>query len=252
MDNPFSADKNNPFQSPYQPSAAATPSGIKPFAAVDLAPQAGQNGNRPSAPLAPAASPFLGGDFTSAFLNREGPLATPAAPLADASAALHPVSAFPQPAVPRPVVDFVPAPLADPIPPRPTLPMAPPAARQSNIMSLSEFNEALDIRKPAFFCTTTANLEGYPIQAYLGVVSVEVVVPKDILFQNPAAYGELHRMKSAEDLLQKVKTKAMEELGDRAHALHADGVVGVSLSFSQFDAIVCLCSAVGTAVKLAD
>ncbi|MEO7427153.1 MAG: heavy metal-binding domain-containing protein [Fibrobacteria bacterium] len=230
------------------------PSGIKPFAAVDLAPSVGQNANRPSAPPAPAASPFLGGNFTSAFLNREPPMAGAAKmPAPVASPAAKPASIFPQPALPEPVVDFVPAPLAPLDEPSTMPPLSPlTAARQSNIMSISDFNEVVNIRKPAFFCTTTPAVEGYPIQSYLGLVSVEVVVPKDILFQNPAAYGELHRMKAAEDLLQKVKTKAMEELSERARLLHADGVVGVSLHFSQFDAIVCLCSAVGTAVKLAD
>ncbi|HKP97938.1 MAG TPA: heavy metal-binding domain-containing protein [Fibrobacteria bacterium] len=244
MDNPFSADKNNPFQTPYQATPPSAP--IKPFTAVDLAP-AGQNGTRLGTPATPAPSPFAGGDFGSAFLTREAPAArapqqapavhapvpVPAAPLADPFASITPVSA--------PLQDFSPA------------PMAPgPAARQSQILAISEFNETVVVRKPDFFCTSTHGVDGYAIRKYLGVVSVEIVIPKDVLFHNPAAYGELHRIKSAEDQLQKVKAKAFEELSERARLLGADGVVGVGLNFSQFDAIVCLCSAVGTAVKLAD
>ncbi len=241
MDNPFSADKNNPFQTPYQQPHPGTP-GIKPFAALDLAPPAGQNGNRLAAPATPAPSPYLGGDFSSAFMTgREAPMAAPQQPMAPAAAnsdVMPPIAPYSQPAVPAPVADYTPAP--------------PASARQSHIMAMTDFNEALSVRKPDFFCTTTSNVDGYQIQSYLGLVSAEVVVPKDILFQNPAAYGELHRMKAAEELLQRVKSKAMDELAERARAMKADGVVGVTLTFSQFDAIVCLCSAVGTAVKIAD
>ncbi|MDB5047039.1 MAG: hypothetical protein JWO30_110 [Fibrobacteres bacterium] len=251
MDNPFSADNNNPFQTPYQQPSLPSASTIKPFTAVDLAPPAGQNGNRHSAPAAPAPNPFMGGDFGGAFMNREAPMAgamqtmapaqpmhtpapiAPAAPMANTYA--------PRPAVPAPMPDYTPAPLAPPA-----------AARQSQILSMTDFNESMNSRKPDFFCTSTPGIDGYQIQNYLGVVSVEIVIPKDILFHNPAAYGELHRMKAAEDQLQKVKVKAFEELAERARALQADGVVGVTLQFSQFDAIVCLCSAVGTAVKIAD
>lgn len=237
MDNPFPADKSNPFQTPYQQSAAPAGSGIKPFAAVDLAPPADQSGSRHGGHAAALPSPFAGGEFGSAFLNREGPMPGPS-----------PKSDTPAPAVPM-GNSFSPAPMADFSP----APVAPPeAARQSQILSLNEFNESLLIRKPEFFCTSTHGVDGYQIQKHLGVVSAEVVIPKDILFQNPAAYGELHRMKSAEDQLQKVKGKAMEELADRARQMGADGVVGVTVGFSQFDAVVCLCSAVGTAVKLAD
>ena len=54
----------------------------------------------------------------------------------------------------------------------------------------------------------------------------------------------------AEDQLQRVKQKAFEELADRARALGADGIVGATLQFSQFDAVVFLCAACGTAVKV--
>jgi len=104
--------------------------------------------------------------------------------------------------------------------------------------------------KPEFFQTSTATVDGFSILEYLGMISVEVVIPKDLLFRNPAPHGELHRMKDAEDQLQRVKVVALNELSQKAKALNADGIVGVSLNFSQFDTIVCLCSAVGTAVKL--
>lgn len=122
-------------------------------------------------------------------------------------------------------------------------------ARKSQILAISEMG---NIHKPDFFLTTTPTVEGFAIQEYLGMVSIEIVVPKDLLFRNPAPHGDLHRLKAAEDELQKVKIVALEELSQRARTMGADGIVGMTLQFSQFDAIVCLCSAVGTAVKLAE
>ncbi len=276
MDNPFSADnKGNPFQTPYQQQPQAAP-GIKPFTAVDLAPPAqngpsgpaGHNGQRLNAPGNPTASPFTGGDFGSAFLsNREAPMAQGLPQRAPAAA--------PQIAVPLPSLapqaapaanlfgSMQSAPATNAYAPKPALqdytPVAPPmpaampaAARQSTILSMSDFNDAVNSDKPDFFLTTTQQVEGFPVRHILGVVSVEIVIPKDLLFRNPAPHGELHRLKAAEDQLQKVKTQAFQELGDRARLMGADGVVGVALHFSNFDAVVFLCAAVGTAVKLAD
>jgi uncharacterized protein YbjQ (UPF0145 family) len=251
MDNPFLGDnKANPFQTPYQQPAPGAAPGIKPFAAVDLAPPIEPTGARHGGPASP--SPFAGSDFSNAFLAREAAAAgtMPPAPAPAAPKAAAPIPAVPAPvtpafpaapAVPKPMKDFSPAPMAPPA-----------AARQSQILSMTDFNEALEMRKPEFFCTSTPAVDGYQVRKYLGVVSVELVVPKDVLFHHPAPHGELHRIKSAEEQLQKVKLKAIEELSDRAKGMQADGVVGVTLSFAQLDAVVCLCSAVGTAVQLAD
>ncbi len=122
-------------------------------------------------------------------------------------------------------------------------------ARKSQILAISDMG---NLNKPEFFLTTTPTVEGFTIQEYLGMVSIEIVVPKDVLFRNPAPHGDLHRLKAAEDELQRVKVIALEELSQRARSMGADGIVGMTLQFSQFDAIVCLCSAVGTAVKLAE
>jgi uncharacterized protein YbjQ (UPF0145 family) len=103
---------------------------------------------------------------------------------------------------------------------------------------------------PGLLVTTGPNVEGRRIASYLGVVSVEIVIPKDVLFRNPAPYGELHRIKAAEEQLQRVKRKAFEELSEKARALGADAMVGATLQFSQFDAVVFLCAALGTAVQL--
>lgn len=242
MDNPFSADNNkaNPFQTPYQqPQATTNPPGIKPFAAVDLAPPSGHNGQRLNAPGNPTASAFTGGDFGNAFLSPQSPssLGTP-----------------PKPPVAAPQAHLAPTPPETHVMPdfTPVANAIPAAAGKSTILSISEFNDVVNMRKPEFFLTTTQQADGRPVRSFLGVVSVEIVIPKDLLFRNPAPHGEMHRLKAAEDELQRVKNLAFAELGDKAKKLGADGVLGVTLQFSQFDAVVFLCAAVGTAVKLAD
>ena len=255
MDNPFSVDNNaNPFQTPFQQPQTT---GIKPFAAVDLAPPSGHKGERLNAPGNPTASSFTGGDFGNAFLSPQSPSGQgmppmPPSAVPQAHAAPAPSNAFaslaeaqgssfaPKPA-PQAMPDYSPVSGANPA-----------AARQSTIISMSDFNDVVNMHKPEFFLTTTQQVEGFPIRSILGVVSVEIVIPKDLLFRNPAPHGEMHRLKAAEDELQRVKSQAFLELGDKAKKLGADGVVGVSLAFSQFDAVVFLCAAVGTAVKLAD
>lgn len=261
MDNPFSNDGQNPFQTPYQaPVAPENPGpGIKPFAAVDLAPSAPNKGSMPA--LAP--SPFLEGGLSKAFSGRDmsangaaqatpggSPFANKPNPMAQPVVDFSPAPLAPpaQPLRPQPM-EFTPAPVAAPVAVPVAAPKAAPAAaaRQSQIMALADMDRTF---KPEFFLTSTATVDGYTIQEYLGLVSIEVVVPKDLLFRNPAPHGELHRLKAAEDQLQRVKVTALEELSARAKGMGADGIVGLTLQFSQFDTIVCLCSAVGTAVKL--
>lgn len=212
------------FQKPFQPQGGGP---LKPFTAVDLAPPAkpGSQG-----PLGHPVNPFLE-NFSSPFEG--GGAEKPAAPAMPPATALTAVSA--------------PPPL-DPLPPIPPLPVA---ARQSHILAAADLHAAAGSAiKPRFFLTSTDLVDGQLIKAYLDVISVEIVLPKDLLFRNPAPYGELHRLKAAEDQLQKVKAKAMEELTDKAKAIHADGIVGVTVSFINLDTVCCLCSAVGTAVKV--
>lgn len=207
MTNPFSAEPQNPFLTPYPGSGGSAQPGTAP-------------------------SPFLGAGSKNHPRANDPPIANPllAAPVLE-SADLGPAVA--------------PSPRTFEFPP-----VAHSAnARKSQILSISEMG---NINKPEFFLTTTATVDGYTIKDYLGLVSIEIVVPKDLLFRNPAPHGDLHRLKSAEDELQRVKVIALEELSQRARSLGADGIVGLTLQFSQFDAIVCLCSAVGTAVKLSE
>ena len=248
----FVQDKSGfAFQQPFQPQGAAPHGGaLRPFTAVDLAPHA--KPNTPT-PLGPSSSPFLE-TFASPF-SEQGQQHPPLAPNIQPTPIAEPMprAGF-HGAEPTASDDYMPAlspshlqaPSAAPMPPMPA------AARHSQILAASDLHSSSGSAiKPRFFLTSTAVVDGYPIQAYLDVISVEVVLPKDLLFRNPAPYGELHRLKAAEDQLQKVKAKAMEELTDKAKQMHADGIVGVTVTFTNLDTVCCLCSAVGTAVKIA-
>lgn len=259
---PFTQDKSAfAFQQPFPAPAAPAPQGggaLRPFTAVDLAPPAS-----PGIPLGPAPSPFLEGfggafekDGKAAGALRQDPAVEPRALPAfrDESPAAPEdfLPAMPRPAGPLPLGSAGLPPLPGREEAVDILPPIPAAARNSHILAAAEEGSgSTSSMRPRFFLTSTAVVDGYPIQAYLDVISAEIVLPKDLLFRNPAPYGELHRLKAAEDQLQKVKAKALEELTEKAKQMRADGVVGVAVTFTNLDTVCCLCSAVGTAVKIA-
>ena len=280
MDKPFPAEPS-PFLTPYSPPGPAA-SGIKPFKAVDLVPPPGQSS--PWMNAVPQASPFLDRDSGKPGPAGEAPAPAPwtpampgpdplsnpnadgglshifAAPPASLAPTISPAREASQtalPTLPKPFLDAVPPSAAPAIPPVPSAAVNPsPTPRPGSAteirakatLIMTDADGAAEASRLPI--TTSPNLEGRPINAYLGVVSVEIVIPKDILFRNPAPYGEMHRIRAAEEQLQSVKSKAFEELAERARAMGATAVVGASLQFSQFDAVVFLCSAVGTAVKI--
>lgn len=245
MENPFLPQNQNPFQTPYQAPVAAVAPGVNTinFSANDLPAQETSPANNTNpffnTQASSSSSPFLDGSLSKTFSGRESTISpnTNQALLATPSSSTFATKPSPLLTPIASTADFSPVPIA-------ALPIA---ARQSQIMAISEIPHR---PKPDFFQTSTATVDGFSIQEYLGMLSVEVVIPKDLLFRNPAPHGELHRMKDAEEQLQRVKVAALQDLSAKAKGLGADGLVGVSLQFSQFDAIVCLCSAVGTAVKL--
>jgi uncharacterized protein YbjQ (UPF0145 family) len=258
----------------FAPSALGSPQGF-PFAAAPA---------MPPKPANPAPAP-MGLDFTAVPAARPAPadfVPVPAAPiLPAASAAAPPISAIPmavpapKPAsapAPKPAPAAKPAPSAAapalaPIPAPVPGPQAPVDARASTSLrasailrrgSASEMIAKTDLamtdadapEPTPLIVTSGPSVEGRRISAYLGLVSSEIVIPMDVLFRNPAPYGELHRIKAAEDELQRVKRKAFQELEARGRALGADGIIAVTMQYSQIDAVAFLCAAAGTAVKL--
>ncbi|NDC76911.1 MAG: hypothetical protein EBZ67_03400 [Chitinophagia bacterium] len=103
--------------------------------------------------------------------------------------------------------------------------------------------------------TTTNNIEGRTIDAYLGVISSEVIIGanifKDILGGLRDVFGG--RSGTYERVMEEAKENAMRELTDKARALGANAIVGIDLDFETIGGTgsMLMVSASGTAVRLA-
>lgn len=102
--------------------------------------------------------------------------------------------------------------------------------------------------------TTTNSIEGKTIEAYLGVISAEVIlganVFKDILGGLRDFFGG--RSATYEKVLMEAKENALRELVERAQALGANAVVGVDLDFETVggSGSMLMVIASGTAVRV--
>lgn len=103
--------------------------------------------------------------------------------------------------------------------------------------------------------TTTNNIEGKTVDAYLGVISSEVIIGanifKDILGGLRDVFGG--RSGTYERVMEEAKENAMRELTDKARALGANAIVGIDLDFETIGGTgsMLMVSASGTAVRLA-
>jgi uncharacterized protein YbjQ (UPF0145 family) len=101
--------------------------------------------------------------------------------------------------------------------------------------------------------TTTANVEGRPIAAYLGVVSGESIIGANIVRDFFARVRDVvgGRAGAYEKSLQEARATALAEMSERAAALGADAVVGVSLDIEAMgEGDMILVAAAGTAVRV--
>lgn len=99
--------------------------------------------------------------------------------------------------------------------------------------------------------TTTNSVEGHEIVEYLGIVAGEAVSGINIFRDLGAGLRNVFGGRSAgyEDELQRARTEVLSEMSERAAALGADAVVGVSLGYETFEGMVMTCCS-GTAVRL--
>jgi uncharacterized protein YbjQ (UPF0145 family) len=104
--------------------------------------------------------------------------------------------------------------------------------------------------------TTTDTIQNQPIQAYLGIVTAEVVYGTNVLRDFFAGIRDAigGRTGSYERVFEKGQQKAIEELKQRAQQLNADAVVGVEIDTGTINVddkgVLLLITATGTAVKL--
>lgn len=102
--------------------------------------------------------------------------------------------------------------------------------------------------------TTTALVEGRPVQDYLGIVTGEVIVGANIVRDFFASITDLVGGRSGkyEQVLARAREEALSEMQARAVQLGANGVVGVDLDYEVLGKAgsMLMVSATGTAVRL--
>ena len=101
--------------------------------------------------------------------------------------------------------------------------------------------------------TTTAGIEGRKIRDYLGVVSGESIIGANIVKDLFASVRDIvgGRAGAYERSLQEARETALKEMVERAQALGADAIVGVSLDIEAFGGgSMIMVATSGTAVRL--
>jgi uncharacterized protein YbjQ (UPF0145 family) len=102
--------------------------------------------------------------------------------------------------------------------------------------------------------TTTNNVEGRPVQDYLGIVNAQSIIGanifKDFLGGLRDVFGG--RSKTYEKVLEQAKEDALRELAEKAQALGANAILGVDLDFETIggSGSMLMVIASGTAVRI--
>ena len=98
------------------------------------------------------------------------------------------------------------------------------------------------------------NVEGYAVDAYLGIVSGEAVMGANMFKDMFAGIRDIVGGRSGvyEEELRRAKELAIDEMMDNASRLGANAVVGVDLDYETLGSSgsMLMVSASGTAVKL--
>ena len=103
--------------------------------------------------------------------------------------------------------------------------------------------------------TTTDTVQNQSIEAYLGIVTAEVVYGTNVFKDFFAGIRDTlgGRTGSYEKVFEKGQQKAIEELKQRAQKLNADGVIGIEIDTGTISVdnkgVLLLITATGTAVK---
>ena len=100
--------------------------------------------------------------------------------------------------------------------------------------------------------STTALIEGHPVQQYLGIVTGEVIVGANIFRDLFASVRDIvgGRSGSYEDVLARARTQAIEEMEAEAAKRGANAVIGVDIDYEVLGAngSMLMVSVSGTAV----
>ena len=102
--------------------------------------------------------------------------------------------------------------------------------------------------------TTTASIEGRPVQEYLGVINAQSIIGANMFKDIFAGLRDLigGRSKTYERVIEEAKEDAMRELTQKAQSVGANAVVGIDLDFETVGASgsMLMVIATGTAVRI--
>jgi uncharacterized protein YbjQ (UPF0145 family) len=102
--------------------------------------------------------------------------------------------------------------------------------------------------------TTTPQIEGRPIQRYLGVVTGETIIGANFVKDFFAGIRDIvgGRSASYENVLREAKDTSMKEMMDRALAMGANAIVGIDIDYETIGAnnSMLMVSTSGTAVVI--
>ena len=102
--------------------------------------------------------------------------------------------------------------------------------------------------------TTTNNIEGKPIQQYIGIVTAEAIIGANIFKDIFAGIRDIvgGRSGTYERVIEEARAHALQELEGKAQQMGANAVVGIDLDFETVGSggSMLMVVATGTAVKL--
>ena len=102
--------------------------------------------------------------------------------------------------------------------------------------------------------STTFTLEGHPVQQYLGVVSAEIIIGANAIRDFAANLRDFFGGRSGtyEEVFASAKETALAELKQRAAAMGANAVVGISVNYTTVGASnsMLMVACTGTAVVI--
>lgn len=110
------------------------------------------------------------------------------------------------------------------------------------------------LKQKTMLLTTTPNIEGKPIQQYIGIVTSEAIIGANIFKDLFAGIRDIvgGRSGTYERVIEEARQNALVELQQKAQQLGADAVVGIDLDFETVGSggSMLMVVATGTAVKL--
>jgi uncharacterized protein YbjQ (UPF0145 family) len=102
--------------------------------------------------------------------------------------------------------------------------------------------------------TTTNNIEGRPVQQYLGVVSSEAIIGANIFKDLFAGIRDIvgGRSGTYERVIDEARKNALDELVQKAQTMGANAIIGIDLDFETIGTggSMLMVIATGTAVLL--